>query len=415
MMSRVSGKPRLLAISYHVPYQGAPHAGGAFVYRHLRRLTQQFQVDTVVPATRYTRGAAALSSPDLPVRVAGREGRQGRVRMVVERVRKVYAGVSPGASVAVSVLEDDQFRQLLSTADIVELQWTEMLVLAPQIRRIRPEIPIVCVCHDVLTQALIRKAAIAPFHRSVFYRLAARRSRGIEPKLLSSCTFAFVFSDKDRDLLRSLGANLPVEVIDPDLTHPTAPAVRPDRPTALFVGAMDRRENFEGVLEFLDVAWPLIRARVPDATCHVVGADPPDFLQARASEDVLVTGHVDELDPWYRAASVFIVPLTLGAGLKFKVPQAMLYGLPVVSTSVGAEGIIDVAGPEVFAGVTDEMPAFAGHVERAMLDAEFAQTVGDRARHWATSRFDFDASADRMAQTYLTLISAAQSRAEAGN
>lgn len=414
MMTRVSDKPRLLSISYHVPYQDAPHAGGSFVYRHLIGMSRHFQVDAVVPATQYTRQAADQSGPDLAVTVVGNERNQGPLRNTVERVRKVRAGVSPGASVASRMLEDARFHDLLGKADIVELQWSEMLVLAPTIRALHPEVPIVCVCHDVITQALTRKAAVAPPHRSVFYLWAARRARAVEPSLLANCRVAFVFSDKDRHLLRSLGATLPVEVIDPNLTSPVRAAVRPARPTALFVGAMDRRENFEGVLEFLDSAWPLVRSRVPDAVVHVVGADPPDFLLARAADDVVVTGRVADLDPWYAGASVFVVPLRLGAGLKFKVPQAMLYGLPVVSTSVGAEGVVDEAGIDVFAGVTDEMAGFADAVARVLLDAEFAQGVGARARQWAVSRYDFAASVDRTAQTYLAVIAEAQRHAAGG-
>lgn len=414
MMTRVS-KPRLLSISYHVPYVTAPHAGGAFVYRHLMGVAEQFEVDVVVPATKYTRFAADLASAELPVTVVGRESREGAVRNTVERARKVYAGVSPGASVAQRVFHDQRFQELVRSADIVELQWSEMLVLAPLIRRMRADLPIICVCHDVITQALMRKAAAAPPHRGAFYQLAARRSRRIEPMLLANCTAAFVFSDKDRQLLRDLGAELPIGVIDPNLAEPEETATRPSQPTALFVGAMDRRENFEGVLEFLDSAWPLVRAQVPSAHLHIVGVDPPDFLLARSREDVIVTGHVDDLDPWFRSASVFVVPLRLGAGLKFKVPQAMLYALPVVATSVGAEGVLDVAGPDVFAGVSDDMTSFADAVTRVMQDADWARAIGENARSWARSRFDFEASTRRLGQSYRKFIAAARSRAGAGN
>ena len=67
-----------------------------------------------------------------------------------------------------------------------------------------------------------------------------------------------------------------------------------------------------------------------------------------------MTGYVDDLDPFYRDAFVFVAPLRLGAGLKFKVLDAMAYGLPVVATSVAAEGILEQCGPGCFAAVTDD-------------------------------------------------------------
>ena len=408
MMTRVSERACVMSLCYHAPSRDAPHAGGAFVYRHLLGLTRHFRVDAVLPASTYSRSAAESSSEGLPLTVLGTERPSGAASAAIERGRQVWAGVSPGPTAVRAAVSDPRFYEHLARADLVELQWSEMLTFAPLIKRLRADVPIVAVCHDVITQALSRKADLAAFPRSAFFRGAAWRSRRLEPRLLAYCSQTLVFSTKDQQLLRGLGVQGPIEVIDPDLHPPSEPSRRPKHPTALFVGAMDRRENYEGVLEFLDVSWPMVRAAVPDSRLRIVGAAPPDFLLARANEHVTVTGHVDDLDPWYCDASVFVVPLRLGAGLKFKVPQAMLYGLPVVSTSVGAEGVVDEAGPGVFAGVSDEMPAIASLVVRAMLDAEFARGVGERARTWALARFDFDRSTDRIAAGYRRLIVEAQ-------
>ena len=390
-----------------MPYDGVRHAGGGFVLRHLRGLRASFDVTTLVPPTDYAVPVASLSPPELNLRVLGRPRRHSAGADGVERTRKVLAGVSPGAVAARRFIRDPRFREAALRADLVELQWSEMLVTLRRLRKIRPDVPVVCVCHDVLTQALQRKGDVAPPHRRLFYRIAAWRARKAERRLLQMCTAAMVFSEKDRGLLLALGVTRPIYVIDPDLVAPERPADADDR-TVVFVGAMDRRENFEAVLEFLDDAWPQVKTQVPDAKLLVVGADPPEFLTARATSDVTITGAVEDLDAYYARASVFIAPLRLGAGLKFKVPQAMLYGLPVVTTSVGAEGILDDAGPEVFAAVADTMPAFADAVSHALLAPAASRAVGQQARAWALSRFNFDASTDSIAKLYLRFIEEAR-------
>ena len=88
---------------------------------------------------------------------------------------------------------------------------------------------------------------------------------------------------------------------------------------------------------------------------------------------------------------------------------------PDLATSVGAEGVLDVAGPDVFAGVSDDMTSFAEAVTRVMQDADWARAIGENARSWALSRFDFEASTRRLGQSYREFIAAARARAGAGN
>jgi glycosyltransferase involved in cell wall biosynthesis len=95
----------------------------------------------------------------------------------------------------------------------------------------------------------------------------------------------------------------------------------------------------------------------------------------------------------------------MGAGLKFKVPQAMLYNLPVVTTSVGAEGIVEEAGTAVFGAVTDEPAEFAAAVVRCLSDQAHSATVAAAALSWAADRFSFERSVDQQLESFARLVS----------
>jgi glycosyltransferase involved in cell wall biosynthesis len=144
---------------------------------------------------------------------------------------------------------------------------------------------------------------------------------------------------------------------------------------------------------------------VPDATLIVAGANPPQWLWERRSSSVVVTGYVDDFDEIYRTASLFVAPLTLGAGIKFKVLDAMAYGLAVVATPIAAEGIVEEAGRDCFAAITTDPRQMADKVVFSLRHPDFRSAVGDRARSWVLSRFEFDHSVARAVQIYQRLCS----------
>jgi len=180
----------------------------------------------------------------------------------------------------------------------------------------------------------------------------------------------------------------------------------------LFVGNLARRDNSEGIAWFLRRCWPLVLERHPDARLIVAGADPPSWLRSDATTAVVVTGYVDDLDRYYRQARVVVVPLRAGAGLKFKVAHAMMRGLPVVSTVVGADGYDAGRAAGAFAAVTDVPAEFAAGVVAMLEDEAGNRTSGGRAARWARQEFNWEASVDGALAWYDELCSAARSSAQ---
>jgi len=108
----------------------------------------------------------------------------------------------------------------------------------------------------------------------------------------------------------------------------------------LFVGSMDVEMNVDAVTWFAEEILPRIRGRVPGVVFDIVGRSPTSGVQKLGRQDgVHVTGRVDDLQPYYNRASVAVIPSRLGGGTKLKVPEAMAAGVPVVATSIGAQGL----------------------------------------------------------------------------
>jgi glycosyltransferase involved in cell wall biosynthesis len=257
--------------------------------------------------------------------------------------------------------------------------------------------------HDVdLKAAGQRVLAYATGYRRALSRMTAPLAARLERRGLNDADMVLVFKGADEQLLREGGITTPVQVLAPWLDEPDVIDSQRRGQAVLFTGALWRRENEDGVLWFMANVWPQVRAAVPGATFELVGAEPSEKLTAAAddTEGVALIGEVPDLRPYYQRASLFVAPLFVPGGLKFKVPQAMVCGLPVVATNVAAEGVVDAAPPGVLWAVTDDPTEMAAHLVSGLQHPDRAAEVGAAAAAWSRGFYSFERSMDRVVEMY---------------
>jgi glycosyltransferase involved in cell wall biosynthesis len=142
---------------------------------------------------------------------------------------------------------------------------------------------------------------------------------------------------------------------------------------------------------------PLVRARLRDARVRIVGADPPPSVRRLASSPwVTVTGFVDDMRPHLESAAVFACPLRFGAGIQNKVLEAMAMEVPVVTTSIAADGLRVDGSSSPPLMVADDPEAFAGHLVRALERASSGGPPDGAARTFVARNFDWATNASRL-------------------
>jgi glycosyltransferase involved in cell wall biosynthesis len=158
-------------------------------------------------------------------------------------------------------------------------------------------------------------------------------------------------------------------------------------PTVVFTGSMDWRANIDGVHFFLDQVWPRVLVARPQARFVVVGRNPPASLQAaaRQSKNVEFTGFVDDVRPFAHAAHAFVIPLLVGGGTRIKAFEAMALGCPVLSTTIGMEGLD--AEPGTHFVQRDEAAALAEALLQLLADSAVRERLSRAARDLVESRF----------------------------
>ena len=185
--------------------------------------------------------------------------------------------------------------------------------------------------------------------------------------------------------------------VDTDYFRPRD--VEPRAPHQLvFTGSMDWLPNEDAIRHFTEQVLPRIQQAVPDVVLTVVGRNPyPSLLELSARNPaVVVTGRVEDVRPYMERAAVYVVPLRIGGGTRLKIYEAMAMEKPIVSTTIGAEGLPVRNGAELL--LADTAESFASAVVRLLTDESQARALGQRASLWVRAQFGWDKVADSFAE-----------------
>lgn len=151
-----------------------------------------------------------------------------------------------------------------------------------------------------------------------------------------------------------------------------------DRDGLMFIGGFAHPPNEEGIIWFIEYILPVIRRTLPDIHLTIVGSDPTERLKAMASSNIAVTGYVEDISGYFNSNRVFVSPLLHGAGVKGKIGQSFSFGLPVVTTSIGAEGMQLKDGHNAL--IADSETEFAKKVIEAYTDKFLWQRLSTNGR-----------------------------------
>jgi sugar transferase (PEP-CTERM/EpsH1 system associated) len=166
----------------------------------------------------------------------------------------------------------------------------------------------------------------------------------------------------------------------------------------VFTGTMDWLPNEDGIRWFAEDILPRLRQLVPDVTVTVVGRNPPEAIRALAARDaaISVTGTVPDVRPYMEEAAVFVVPLRIGGGTRLKIFEAMAMECPVVSTSIGAEGLPLDDGRHL--RLADDAAAFASAVADLLSHPDDARELASAASRLVREQYAWDQVAQRFAE-----------------
>lgn len=268
-----------------------------------------------------------------------------------------------------------------------DLAWLSFYYIAeqylPWIRALSPRTAIVA---DTVDVHYLRETREAELKKDPNALAAARRTRDRELTIYGAADLVVTVTQADADELARRKVRTPCAVV-PNIHAPHAGGVpgHAARCGLVFVGGFGHPPNVDAARWLVRDILPRVREAQPDMALLIVGSNPTDEVKALAGRGVEVTGYVPETGPYLDAARVSVAPLRYGAGMKGKVGEALGRGIPVVTTTIGAEGMGLTPGQHLL--VADTPEAFAQEILRVYRDAALWEQLSQAGRAFIDERY----------------------------
>jgi glycosyltransferase involved in cell wall biosynthesis len=398
------GRPRVLIVMPYSIYP--PHHGGAVrLYNLVRTLGSRCELYLLI----FSRDG------EDPVQRAELEPHCARVdfhRWVPAIERDRWGLQPPNALLFASPVAAGKIRDIVAGHDIhlVQLEYTE---LGQYLAEVPAGIPSILTEHDIAFRSHARRRRLG-FQRRFPEGRAFGSSRADWRRLLryevaASRTASQVHAmsaDDARFLARYLpdgAARLRVVPNGVDCDHYAPPAGAPPRRGVLYVGNFENLPNVDAIEYLAAEVWPLVRAKLPDARLDVVGANVSDRVRRFDGQDgITVLGELADLRGAYHGHQVMVAPIRAGSGTRLKILEAFAAGIPVVSSTLGAEGIPAEHGRHLL--LADTSADFAHEVVRVLGDGALAESLTGAAVVLVRQHYDWSLVAGRLVACYEELL-----------
>ena len=411
--TNTTARPRLLFLCQTLPY---PPDGGVWIrtYHVLRLLARAFDITALcferagsadLGRSEHVAAACTALSQFADVEVFTIPQKHNRFRYLWDHVRSVACRRVYTRYLYESRTFRQRLRDLLRTTTF-DLVHADSLDLANYLSTCSG-LPIVCVHHDVESRLLRRRAGTErQWWRGAYMRFQARLMEAMERHWCARVALNVAVSDRDRVVLRQLAPTARVAVVPNGVD---IEAFRPDGTTArgiAHIGGTNTFPNRDALEFFCDQIQPHLRGSSSVTPVRWIGrASPEQQRSYRARFGIELSGYVDDVRPLMSEAACHIVPLRVGGGTRLKILNSWAMAKPVVSTSIGCEGLDAIDGENIL--IRDDPREFAHAVLAVLEDHSLRRRLGKAGRATVERLYSWDSVGRELIETYRSVANAA--------
>ncbi len=415
----VTGKRSILLVCKNIPYP--PYTGGNVrVFNLVKRMARDYDITLVCLSDRQAVGDAEGLRPwcchihVVPI-VTGRSVAEKLLllckpaewRRFFARAARLLRGAPFGMLCSYFPAMRDLLRSLLASGryDIVQFESIVGIYL-PDVEDLLGEARTVYVEHGLIGEEIARMIHRSGWGVKLRYALEPLLFNIYERKLLPRFDHIISMSELEREKIMRL-TGIPERRITVVRTGVDTELYRdravPDRERCMaLLGTMRFVPNREGFIWFAERVFPKIRRRVPDATVLVVGEEDPEITKQYSRPGIIFRGVVERLEDEFGKGMIFLAPIRIGAGTRTKIVTGMAFGMPVVSASVGIEGIAAAENEGVI--IADDESDFANAVVGLLEDDARRLEMGAMARAYVEREYSWNQIYLRLNQVYRDLV-----------
>ena len=233
------------------------------------------------------------------------------------------------------------------------------------------------------------------------YLESSQKWQEAEMDIIERSDVSYFFSDVEKEEILKIDNKASVDVVPLYIYDTFKETISPtkERKDIMFVGGFAHSPNVDAMLWFVDKVLPHVLKKLPEVKLYIIGSKAPDEILALASDTVIVTGYVDDdtLDVFYEKCKVVVAPLRYGAGIKGKIVDALYNGMPLVTTSIGAEGLVNADKTMMIA---DKPKKFAKSVIELYRNDELADEYAKNALKYCKKYFSTKMAKKKMSHIF---------------
>ncbi len=284
--------------------------------------------------------------------------------------------------------------------DIVQLEGLYVCPYIPVIRKYS-NAKIVYRAHNIEHEIWNRTAAMANGFEKWYLKNLSKRIKRFEKNQLNKYDLLVPITERDGIILDKLGNKKPRHVsqtgIDSSMLIPNSKNL--EHPSLFHIGSLDWAPNQEGLIWFLDNCWNDIHEKYPELKFYIAGRNAPVWFQRKLGlPNVVYKGEVDDAYKFMNSKSIMMVPLNSGSGMRIKIIEGMALGKPIVTTTIGTEGISTTSGENII--VAQDKQGFVDAVSELIENYEFFTNISRNAIEYIHRNFDNLASAEALVEFY---------------
>lgn len=252
---------------------------------------------------------------------------------------------------------------------------------------------------DALSSGMERRIQAAPFYMRLFFKIESLRLKRYEHFIFNHFDNKTIISAQDRQLIVN-AKNEDIHIIsngvDQEYFHPNNTFEK--QYELIFTGNMSYPPNVLGVEYIAKEILPLIQQNIPNCRLVIAGVDPSARVKSLSSENVLVTGWVEDIRKYYWQSKVFIAPMNIGTGLQNKLLEAMSMRIPCITSTLANNALSAVENEEILIGYSPE--DYAEKVIFLLKDTNFANRIADNAFDFIARNYDWTKSCKKLEKIF---------------
>ncbi len=340
-------KRQILFVAMRIPYDNVKHAGGKTFHYYINSFVNNPDNEVTLIAKKHFDEEDVINRMNPNIRTLFVSTPRNIIKRLMAYAISINSKFNPfypyGNELTkyIYIQIENRLKSLKTenyNPDIIVLEWTSMLLFIDRVKAYFPDAKYVASEHDVTFLKEQREMERAVGFKKIIKRIFYYNIKNRELNCINKCDFVVTHNHKDRDLLLSNDiAGKKVGVIAPFFDLHKERNWKGSAKNIIFYGAMDRLENELSAIWFIENVMPKIRDL--NLKYIVIGNKPGEKLKKYASDNVVITGFVDDIKPYFAEALCMAAPIQAGAGVKVKILEAMSFGLPVLTNFIGIEGI----------------------------------------------------------------------------